>query len=150
MIDQISGGGLTTVDLTDSTTATLTEDGLQFVVAKPTLPVPGDPVGTPGFSKEYQYVFEYTTCTTSGGMDAVGTTYSNEATVEGMVLGEHTVTQQSRSAGTGQGTSRGSFAIDKALKLTPGALMVPEDTNFTVHVKEFAPGGAPSQMLNTI
>ena len=139
-VDQISGGGLATVDLTASTTASIVDGKLQFVIAKPTLPIPGNPAGTPGFSKEYQYLVTYTTCTTSGGMDAVGTTYSNKATVEGTVLGETTVTQERRSSGTGQGTARGSFAIDKALKLTSGALLVPADTNFTVHVKEFAPG----------
>ncbi|MGO2110874.1 MAG: DUF5979 domain-containing protein [Pseudoclavibacter sp.] len=138
--DQIGGGGLTTVDLSDSATASLDGDTITVTIPQPTLPQPdGDEQA--GFSKEYQYVITYTTCTTSGGMDAPGTTYGNSATVEGKTY-ERTVTQNNRGSGTGTGVSRGSFAIEKGLADTPGAGFVPDDASFTVHAKEIDPSGA--------
>lgn len=137
--DQISGGGLGTVDLTSSVTATLDGGVLTLVVAPPTLPQPGG--GTEeGFSREYQFVFSYTTCTTSGGMDAPGTTYGNQASVAGKTY-EHSFRQTNGGSGTGQGMTRGTVAVTKLLADTPGAALVPAETTFTVHVKEIDPTG---------
>lgn len=113
---------------------------LTFTIAQPTLPLPGGGDHT-GFSREYQYVITYTTCTTSGGMDAPGTTYGNTAVVNGKTY-EKSVTQTNRGSGSGQGVPRGSMAISKDLADTPGAAFVPADATFTVHVQEIDPTGA--------
>ncbi|GGA66628.1 hypothetical protein GCM10011490_16600 [Pseudoclavibacter endophyticus] len=138
--DQIQNGGLATVDLSDGVTASLDGETITISIPRPTLPVPGGGEQA-GFSKEYQYVISYTTCTTSGGMDAPGTAYGNSATVEGKTY-EHSVTQSNRGSGTGQGVARGSFAIEKGLADTAGAGFVPDDATFTVHVKEIDPNGS--------
>ena len=138
-IDQINNGGLSQVDLTESVVITHENGVLKFSVPQPMLPLPDGSEAT-GFSAEYQYVFSYTTCTESGGMDAPGTTYSNSASVAGMTWSE-SVTQENRGSGTGTGVTRGSIAIAKALdEQSAGADLVADDTVFTVHVKEFAPG----------
>ncbi|MBO1901244.1 hypothetical protein J4H92_04695 [Leucobacter weissii] len=138
--DQIQGGGLSTVDLTGSATATIdpADTGFTVTIPQPALPQPGGGTAT-GFSHEYQYVITYTTCNLSGGLDDRGTTYGNSADVAGKTYGQ-TVTQDYRGSGTGTGVARGSVAISKSLADTPGADLVPAGTEFTVHVKEFAPG----------
>ncbi|MDR5701704.1 DUF5979 domain-containing protein [Agromyces aerolatus] len=137
--DQISGGGLTTVDLTEGTTAEIVDGSIVITIAQPTLALPDGSSAT-GFSREYQYVVAYSTCTTSGGMDAPGTTYGNNAEVAGTTYTQ-SVTQNNRGSGTGTGVTRGSIAIVKSLADTPGAAFVPEDTTFSVHVKEIDPTG---------
>lgn len=137
--DQVRNGGLATVDLTDSVAIAQDGDELTFTIAQPTLPLPGGGTET-GFSREYQYVISYTTCTTSGGMDAPGTTYSNTAEVAGKTY-EKSVTQNNRGSGSGTGVPRGSMAISKVLADTPGAALVSADATFTVHVEEIDPAG---------
>lgn len=136
--DQIQNGGLSTVDLTGSTTASVDGDTLTFDIAATDLPTP---TGTSdGFSREYQYVLTYTTCTTSGGMDAPGTSYSNAIVGDGVSFST-SVTQNNSGSGTGQGVTRGSVSVHKALADTAGAQFVPAGTAFTVHVKEIDPTG---------
>lgn len=137
--DQVNGGGLATVDLTDSVTAEHEDGVLTFTIPRPELPQPGGAITT-GFSAEYQYVISYTTCTSSGGMDAPGTAYGNAAEVAGKTY-EKSVTQNNRGSGTGQGVSRGSVGISKSLADTPGAAFVPDGTTFQVHVQEIDPQG---------
>ncbi len=137
--DQIAGGGLTTQDLTGHTTVTQDGQELTFSLAQTGLPLPGGGTST-GFSREYQYVFTYTTCTTSGGMDAPGTQYSNEIDGFGTSF-KPTVTQSNRGSGTGTGKARGTVAVQKDLADTPGSAFVPVDTTFKVHVKEIDPAG---------
>lgn len=136
--DQIQNGGLKTVDLTSKTTVTETTTGLDFTIARTDLPIPGGM--SDGFSREYQYVITYTTCTTSGGMDAPGTVYDNTVTGAGLKW-TSSVTQNNSGSGTGTGVTRGSIAIDKLLAETPGAAFVPADATFTVHVQEIDPNG---------
>ncbi|WP_313405718.1 DUF5979 domain-containing protein [Aeromicrobium sp.] len=138
--DQLQNGGLTTQDLTGQTTVTRDDQEVTFTLDQTDLPLPGGGTSD-GFSREYQYVFTYTTCTTSGGMDAPGTQYGNEVQGLGSSF-RPTVTQSNRGSGTGQGTSRGSVAVSKDLADTAGAAYVPDGTTFTVHVKEIAPDGA--------
>ncbi|WP_308797518.1 DUF5979 domain-containing protein [Agromyces silvae] len=138
--DQISGGGLATVDLTESAAVALVEGQIIVTIPQPTLALPGGSSAT-GFSREYQYVVSYATCTTSGGMDAPGTTYGNAAEVAGNSYTQ-SVTQNNRGSGTGTGVTRGSVAIVKSLADTPGAAFVPENATFSVHVKEIDPTGA--------
>ncbi len=136
--DQISGGGLATVDLTSGTQ--VAEDGgtLTFTIPSKNLPIP---TGTSdGFSREYQYVVTYTTCTTSGGMDAPGTSYSNTVSGGGVEYSK-TVVQSNKGSGTGTGVARGGVVISKTLAETPGADLVPAGTSFTVHVQEVDPNG---------
>lgn len=138
-IDQITNGGLSSVDLTEVTTVSLDEQEITFEIEATALPTP---TGTSdGFSREYQYVLTYTTCTTSGGMDAPGTHYSNAVTGSGIDF-TTTTTQNNSASGTGQGVTRGSVSIDKVLADTPGAAFVPADAVFTVHVAEVDPTGA--------
>jgi len=138
-VDQISGGGLATVDLTDSVTTAQNGNDLTFVIPQPTLTQPDGSTAT-GFSREYQYVISYTTCTASGGMDAPGTVYSNNAVVNGKTYTSSS-RQNNSGSGTGQGVSRGSVAVVKHLADTAGADLVPADTTFTVHAKEIDPDG---------
>ncbi|MFE6735839.1 DUF5979 domain-containing protein [Microbacterium sp. NPDC057650] len=135
--DQIQNGGLATVDLTGGTTVAQDGQELTFTIAQPTLPQPGGGTET-GFSREYQYVISYTTCTTSGGMDAPGTSYGNTAVVAGKTY-EKSVTQNNKGSGSGQGMPRGTVAIDKVLADTSGAAFVPDDAMFTVQIKEIDP-----------
>ncbi|WP_054952093.1 DUF5979 domain-containing protein [Flaviflexus massiliensis] len=138
--DQISGGGLDTVNLSDSVTTTETEDGLKFSIPYPTLVQP-DGTEAEGFSREYQYVLTYTTCTTSGGMDAPGTTYGNSIKGESISYSRE-ITQSNRGSGTGSGVARGSFEISKLInESAPGAEYVADGQNFTVHVQEIDPAG---------
>ncbi|MBN9176823.1 MAG: LPXTG cell wall anchor domain-containing protein [Microbacterium sp.] len=136
--DQISGGGLATVDLTSDTQVAENGGTLTFTIPAKNLPIP---TGTSdGFSREYQYVVTYTTCTTSGGMDAAGTTYSNTVTGGGIEQTK-TVTQNNKGSGTGTGVAKGGVAVSKTLADTAGAAFVPAGTAFTVHVKEVDPTG---------
>jgi LPXTG-motif cell wall-anchored protein len=137
--DQIQNGGLATVDLTGSATATLDGSTITITVPRPSLPLPGGGTET-GFSHEYQYVVTYTTCTTSGGMDAPGTSYSNAVEVAGRTL-TSTETQEYRAGGTGEGVARGSVSITKELDGSAAAALVPEGTVFSVHVRERDPQG---------
>ena len=137
--DQIQSGGLAPVDLTSTASAALSGSTITVTIPQPALPQPGGGEAT-GFSREYQYVVTYTTCTTSGGMDATGTTYGNSATVAGKKYSQ-TVTQNNRGSGTGQGVPRGSVAVSKLIADTPGAAFVPAGTTFTVHAKEIDPTG---------
>ncbi|WP_309105043.1 DUF5979 domain-containing protein [Microbacterium sp.] len=137
--DQIQNGGLATVNLTSSVTAALDGADITITIPEPTLALPGGGSET-GFSREYQYVITYTTCTTSGGMDAPGTTYGNSAEVAGKTYTQ-TITQSNRGSGTGQGMPRGTVAITKTLADTAGAAFVPAATAFSVHVKEIDPQG---------
>lgn len=137
--DQVGSGGLATVDLSDSVTAAHEDGVLTFTIPRPTLPQPGGSEAT-GFSAEYQYVISYATCTSSGGMDAPGTSYGNSAEVAGKTY-EKSVTQSNRGSGTGQGVTRGSVGISKTLADTAGAAFVPDGTMFTVHVQEIDPQG---------
>jgi len=137
--DQIQNGGLQTVDLTESTAVQLDGSTLTFGLDAVDLPIP---TGTSdGFSREYQYVLSYTTCTASGGMDAPGTTYSNTLTGDGVSFSS-SITQNNSGSGTGQGVTRGSVAIEKTLVDNAGAAFVPDDTEFTVRVKEIDPTNA--------
>lgn len=138
-VDQIQNGGLATVDLSASATASLDTDTVTITIPQPTLEQPGGGELS-GFSHEYQYVITYTTCTTSGGMDAPGTGYGNAAEVAGSTYNQ-TVTQSNRGSGTGSGVARGSVTVVKNLADTPGAEFVPDDAVFTVHVKEIDPDG---------
>ncbi|GAA1953979.1 DUF5979 domain-containing protein [Microbacterium aquimaris] len=138
-IDQISGGGLATVDLTDVTEVAVEGDEITFDIAATDLPTP-DGGESDGFSREYQYVLEYTTCTTSGGMDAPGTVYDNDVVGSGIAF-RNSISQENSAGGTGQGVTRGSVSIEKVLADTPGAAFVPDDATFTVHVAEIDPTG---------
>ena len=145
-VDQINDGGLATVDLTDSTTAAADGNNLTFNIDEPTLKLP-DGTSVKGWSKEYQYAISYTTCTASGGMDASGTAYGNEATVAGKTY-KQTVSQSNRGSGTGQGVDRGSVAISKAITNNSAAQFVPADSKFTVHVQEIDPDGKVQMEYN--
>nr|WP_314843369.1 DUF5979 domain-containing protein [uncultured Microbacterium sp.] len=136
--DQVQGGGLATVNLSDVTDVTLDGNELTFEIAATDLPIP---TGTSdGFTREYEYAITYTTCTASGGMDAPGTAYTNALTGSGINF-TTTTTQNNTGSGTGQGVTRGSVAIDKILADTTGAALVPADAAFTVHVREIDPTG---------
>ncbi|OUZ09306.1 hypothetical protein BHE97_11355 [Aeromicrobium sp. PE09-221] len=130
-LDQIDGGGLSPIELTGSTGVDYDADTRQLTFTL-------DPAD--GFSREYQYYIEYTTCTTSGGMDAPGTEYSNDIEF-GTTQWNRTVTQNNRAGGTGEGVNRGSISISKDLADVPGAEFVPDGTMFTVHVAEIDPSG---------
>lgn len=138
--DQIGGGGLAPVDLTGNAAASLDGDTLTFDIDEPTLKLPGSEELVKGWSREYQYVISYTTCTTSGGMDAPGTEYSNAATVAGKTY-TSTFKQENKGSGTGEGVHRGSVAISKDMTDNAAAQFVPTGTTFTVHVQEIDPDG---------
>lgn len=139
-IDQIDGGGLTTVNLTDSVVTEVSDTGLEFTIPAPTLVQPNGDEAT-GFSPEYQYLLTYTTCTTSGGMDSAGTTYTNSISGDGVSYSTG-FTQWNRGSGTGTGVARGSIEISKFLdESAPGAEFVADGQNFTVHVQEINPAG---------
>jgi len=136
--DQIQGGGLATVDLLDATQLDVEGQEIGLEIQATDLPIPTGM--SDGFSREYQYVVTYTTCTTSGGMDAPGTSYGNAISGSGISF-TTTSTQNNSGSGTGQGVTRGSVAVDKVLADTPGAAFVPVDAEFTVHVAEIDPDG---------
>lgn len=137
--DQIRNGGLATVDITDSVTAALDANTAVVTIDPPTLPG-ADGTSHIGFSRDYQFVVTYTTCTTSGGMDAVGTRYDNTAAVAGRSY-SRSVTQQSNGSASGRGVRAGSISIVKSLADNTSASYVPAGTVFTVHVAEIDPQG---------
>lgn len=129
--DQIKDGGKTPAqtDLTDVTT--VTQNG-QTVTFKTDLP------GDEKFSRDYQYVVSYTTCTASGGMDARGTEYTNS--IKGSGIDRQGVTSMNYSgSGTGTGVAKGSVGVAKKIS-GQGAALVANNTEFSVLVEEFAPG----------
>ena len=129
--DQIDGGGkdVSATDLTPHTQAQVEGQQVTFTTTQSK----GE-----AFDRELQYVFEYTTCTTSGGIDAKGTEYQNSITGSG-VNRNGSVTMKYNGGGTGTGVAKGSVGIFK--KITgPGAGLVPDGTSFQVRVEEFAPG----------
>ncbi|WP_313355855.1 DUF5979 domain-containing protein [Microbacterium sp.] len=137
--DQISGGKLDDVELTKTTTVSLDGQQITFEIAPPNLRTP---TGTSdGFTREYQYTLSYTTCTTSGGMDAPGTVYGNKLEGHGIAFSS-SVTQSNKGSGTGTGVTRGSVSVSKSLADTPGADLIPAGTAFTVRAQEFDPTGA--------
>lgn len=129
--DQIEGGGRNpaTDDLTSVTSATVAGQDITFTITQPS----GEK-----FNRDYQYVIQYTTCTTSGGIDAKNTEYTNKIEGSGIDQSGRTTMNYSGS-GTGTGVAKGSVGIAK--KVTgPGAPFVRDGTHFTVRVEEFAPG----------
>lgn len=144
--DQITKGGLKTVDLTDRVTVVQSGNALKISIPSIDLPIPG---GTSaGFSREYRYVLTYTTCTSSGGMDAKGTEYSNAIVGNGISF-ESRIVQSNTAFGSGQGMPRGTVAVSKTLTDTPGAKLVPAGTEFSVRAEEIAPDGT-SQGVYTL
>src|SRR5699024_618208 len=95
-----------------------------------------------GYDREIEYDFEYTLCTSSGGVDSRGTSYSNEASWNGKSESA-SVERSSGAGGTGQGVSRGSFSLTKSVAPFSEEFSI-EDTVFTVRVEEFAPGVDPA------
>lgn len=116
------------VDLTGNTVVTKTADGFTLKTT------PGD---DKDFSRARNYTIKYTTCTSSGGQDAQGTSYKNDFTVNGKDLSS-SVTMDWNAGGTGSGVSKGSFSLIK--DKTSESAAFPSDAEFTVHVEEFAPG----------
>lgn len=119
-------------DLTEGSEVTLIDGGLSLTLPK----AEGD------YSREIRYFLQYTLCTSSGGLDKRGTTYSNALAYEGRKMST-TTEQRSGGGGTGQGVSRGSFSLTKSL--APSSAEFPiDETTFTVRVEEFAPGVDPA------
>ncbi|AWH93688.1 peptidase [Dietzia lutea] len=120
-----------TRDLTEGTSVTLEGRTLTFTLPREE----GD------YNREITYDIDYTLCTSSGGVDARGTVYSNDVAGGGFEEGA----SQSRSSGaggTGRGVARGSFSLDKVI--APFSEEFARDTPFTVQVEEFAPGTDPA------
>lgn len=139
--DQIHNGGKATVSL-GKATAVLGENGTVIItVPKPDPALEGTLTGS-SFSHEYKYVLSYTTCTTSGGMGTPGTEYTNSVEFYGQAF-TGSETQHNSGGGTGEGVSRGSVAVSKVITDNAAASLIPEDTVFTVHVKEIDPKGVP-------
>ncbi|MGB6246688.1 DUF5979 domain-containing protein [Gordonia sp. (in: high G+C Gram-positive bacteria)] len=119
-----------TRDLTATTGVTRTANGIGLTLPKDA----GD------YSRETVYTIEYTLCTSSGGLDQRGTVYSNSIDYADKKFSSK-VTQEWGGGGTGEGASRGSFSLTKTIDRA--SVDVPEDTQFTVKVEEFAPGTFP-------
>ena len=147
VLDQISGGGMTPnpdnlTNLTDVAVADGEEEGTQELTL--TIGQPEDQK----FSRDYQYVITYTTCTTSGGIDARGTEYTNQIEGSGVKQSGKT-TMNYTGSGTGTGVAKGSIAVSK--KITgAGAGFVPDGTTFDVQVREFAPGASTPENTYTL
>ncbi|WBT07823.1 DUF5979 domain-containing protein [Corynebacterium sp. SCR221107] len=127
--DFVSGGGIATQDLTGATAVEL--DGNQL-----TFTLDADAFGEAHFSRDFSYYISYTLCTSSGGLDAQGTEYSNSARATSETL-SHSVKQDWNGGADGNGVSRGSFSLLKAQ--AGGSADFGEDAEFTVLVEEFAP-----------
>ena len=127
--DFVNNGGLETVDLTDATDVALSGNTLTFTLDK-------EAFGEPHFSREYSYFITYTLCTSSGGLDAAGTTYSNELEATGNAI-KREVRQDWNGGADGNGVSRGSFSLLK--QAANDSKPFGEDLEFTVQVEEFAP-----------
>lgn len=119
-------------DLTEDTEVVRTAEGLQFVL----------PMDDGDYNRETRYFIDYTLCTSSGGVDSRGTTYSNTAQWAGKEI-SRSVEQRSGGGGTGQGVSRGSFSLQKSIHPFSEEFSI-DDTVFTVRVEEFAPGIDPA------
>lgn len=130
-VDQVTGGGMTDVDLLSNTVVSLSGSVIQYVITPPS-----------GFSREYQYKVSYALCTASGGLDAPGTVYSNA--ISGVGTGVSGSKSLDGSAwGTGSGVtpvSSGSFALTKDVA-GDGADLV-NGATYTVRVKEIPPSGS--------
>lgn len=122
------GAYATDIDLTDKTTVTALDEGSGFSLKT-------DKGDEQDFSRARNYTVTYTTCTSSGGQDAQGTTYKNEFSG---VANSATVTQNWNAGGTGTGVDQGSFSLVKSS--TTDSEEFDENAEFTVHVEEFAPG----------
>lgn len=119
-------------DLTASTTVTRTADGVEFTLPKEAR----------DYSRDTRYYISYTLCTTSGGLDDRGTSYSNTLNYDGGTTLSHSVKQEWGGGGTGQGVSRGSFSLVK--QADTESEKFPMDTEFTVKVEEFSPSQNPA------
>lgn len=128
-VDFVGNGGKETVDLTDVTGVSLNGRTLSFTLDK-------DKFGGVHFSRDYNYVLAYTLCTSSGGLDAQGTQYSNSATATGGAMSQ-TKSQNWNGGADGTGVSRGSFSLlkEKSSESVPFG----SDLEFTVLAEEFAP-----------
>lgn len=129
--DQISNGGVAPEvnDLTDLTEASVDGQTLTMTISQPE---------SSTFSRDYQYVVSYTTCTASGGVDARGTEYTNSIKGENIAR-DGRVVMNYNGSGTGTGVAKGSVDVSKLITGS-GASLVPHDTAFTVHVKEIFKG----------
>lgn len=127
--DFVDKGGKETVDLTGKTDVALDGNTLTFTLD-------ADAFGEGHFSRDFSYYISYTLCTSSGGLDAQGTEYSNSAHATGETL-SHRVEQDWNGGADGNGVSRGSFSLLKAQ--AGGSADFGEDAEFTVLVEEFAP-----------
>lgn len=91
----------------------------------------------------------FTLCTTSDGMDPLGTKYDNYVLATSY-MGDEPVraesqfsfTQNQRSSGYISGDSLGTFSLQK--NISADSVPIPEDTVFTVQYEEFAPGVDPA------
>lgn len=130
--DQIANGGMSPnpSDLTSLTAAAVDGQELTLTITQP---------AGQTFSRDYQYIVKYTTCTASGGVDPRNTEYTNRIQGSGIDRSGRVVMNYSGS-GTGTGVAKGSVAVSKTVTGN-GASLVPASTNFTVHVKEIF-GGA--------
>lgn len=128
-VDFVGNGGLTSIDLTAATEVSLDGRTLAFTLDK-------DAFGGVHFSRDYNYELTYTLCTSSGGLDAQGTTYKNKATATGNEMSQ-TATQNWNGGADGSGVSRGSFSLlkEKSSESVPFG----SDLVFTVKAEEFAP-----------
>ena len=118
--------------ITADTSVTSSDNTLTF-----TLPRPDD-----GYERRTSYDIAYTLCTASGGVDARGTEYSNNASWWGGDA-KTEVKRSSGAGGTGQGVSRGSFSLKKSVAPFSEEFSI-ENTTFTVKVEEFAPDVDPA------
>lgn len=136
--DQLADGGLQTVDLTGTATVELDTGSWSLSIPPPTLPLPGGGEAT-GFSRDYQYVIGYTTCTASGRMDDRGTTYATTADIHGKEYRAE-ATQQNR-AGKGSGTGIVPMSFRVALAVEGATNFIPKGATATVHAREIDPDG---------
>ncbi|MGO3104771.1 DUF5979 domain-containing protein [Corynebacterium variabile] len=120
------------IDLTGKTTVTALDEGTGFSLKT-------DKGDDKDFSRARNYTVTYTTCTSSGGQDAQGTTYKNEFSG---VAKSATVTQNWNAGGTGTGVDQGSFSLLKSASTSSKPF--DENAEFTVKVEEFAPGEYPN------
>ncbi len=127
--DFVYSGGLASVNMTDATDVELDGNTLTFTLDK-------DKFGEGHFSRDYYYVISYTLCTSSGGLDGVGTEYSNSAQATGNTM-YRSVNQNWNGGADGNGVSRGSFSLLKSA--AADSQPFGEDLEFTVKVEEFAP-----------
>ncbi|WP_249327440.1 VaFE repeat-containing surface-anchored protein [Corynebacterium glutamicum] len=95
-----------------------------------------------GFNQGNMVTVQYTLCTASGGMDAVGEEYVNTISDDGGSGLEATarVLQNMQTSGTATGVPFGSFDLQKIVDpAVPGT----DNIDFVIQVEEFAPGNFP-------